>query len=55
MKLSAPKNITWFIAVALAAIALVVFLAKLASATIAFWLAFASAALLVLATFLKGL
>jgi hypothetical protein len=56
MKLSPPKQITWFIALALAVIGLLGFTNTLAAATpYAFWLAFAAAALLLLASIVKGL
>ncbi len=56
MKLSPPKQITWFIALALAVLALLGsggFIAPLAA--YAFWLAMLSAALLLIATIVKGL
>jgi len=56
MRLSAPKNISWFVAVILGVIALI---GELGSGAIfgieAFWFAFVGLVLLVLATFLKGL
>jgi len=55
MKLSAPKKLVWIISLVLAVAALVVFLAKLASVTVAFWLALAAACLLLLATLLTNL
>ncbi|MBO4219190.1 MAG: hypothetical protein IKX74_07990 [Erysipelotrichaceae bacterium] len=55
MKLSPPKKVTWIIAVILAVAALVIKLAGLASVAVAFWVAFAAAVLLALATFLTGL
>ena len=55
MKLSAPKQVTWIVAVVLAVLALLVKFAGFASLTVAFWLALASAVLLVLATFFAGL
>ena len=55
MKLNAPKNVTWIIAVVLAVLALVVKFAGFASLSVAFWLAFASAALLACASFFAGL
>lgn len=56
MKLSAPKQVTWWIAVVLALLGLLGFLGVIASlAGYAFWLAFAAAVLLVLGTFFKDL
>jgi hypothetical protein len=56
MKLSAPKQITWFIALALAVLALLGYLDIIKPLTqYAFWLALISAALLLLATLLKEL
>ena len=56
MKLSAPKNITWFIALALAVLGLLGY-AKVISALTPydFWLALIAAAIMLLATFVKGL
>jgi hypothetical protein len=57
MKLSPPKNITWFVALALAVLALLGHL----TTTVAiltkydFWLAIVAAVLLLLASLLKGL
>jgi hypothetical protein len=56
MKLSAPKQITWFIALALAVLALLGQTDILAPLTpYSFWLALIAAALLLLATIVKGL
>jgi len=56
MKLSPPKNITWFVALALAVLALLGKLGVIAAlSTYAFWLALVAAALMLLATFVKGL
>ncbi len=56
MKLSAPKQITWFIALALAVIALLGQTGVVAALTpYSFWLALIAAALLLLATIVKGL
>ena len=56
MKLSAPKQITWFIALALAVIALLGQTKVIAALTpYSFWLALIAAALMLLATIVKGL
>ena len=55
MKLNAPKQVTWIIGIVLAVAALVVKFAGLASADVAFWLAFVSAALMLCASFFAGL
>jgi len=56
MKLSPPKNITWFIALALAVLALLGHTGTIvALAKYDFWLAIVSAALLLIATLVKGL
>lgn len=56
MKLSPPKQITWFIALALAVLALLGQTGTIAAlATYDFWLAIASAALMLIATLVKGL
>lgn len=56
MKLSRPKNITWFIALALAVLGLLAFTGVIgALSAYAFWLALAAAVLLLLATLLKDL
>ena len=56
MRLSAPKNITWIVALILALLALLGFTGTIAALTsFAFWLAFIAAALLLLATFIKDL
>ena len=55
MKLNAPKNVTWIIAAVLAVLALVVKFAGFASLSVAFWLALASAVLLLCASFFAGL
>ena len=56
MKLSPPKQITWFVAFALAIIALLGFTNTIAAVSpYAFWLALISAALMLIATLVKGL
>jgi hypothetical protein len=56
MKLSPPKQITWFIALALAVLALLGQTGTIAAlSTYAFWLALISAALMLIATIVKGL
>jgi len=56
MKLSPPKQITWFVALALAVLALLGQTGTIAALTqYSFWLAIIAAALLILATMLKGL
>jgi hypothetical protein len=56
MKLSAPKNITWFVALALAVLALLGQFGVIAALDqYKFWLALVAAALMLLATFVKGL
>jgi hypothetical protein len=56
MKLSPPKMITWFIALALAVLALLGNTGTIAAlSTYAFWLALVSAALMLLATIVRGL
>jgi len=56
MKLSAPKNITWFVALALAVLGLLGKLGVIAAlAKYDFWLALIAAALMLVATFVKGL
>jgi hypothetical protein len=56
MKLSSPKQVTWFIALALAVLALLGQTGTVAAvASYAFWLALISAGLLLLATIVKGL
>ncbi len=55
MKLNAPKNVTWIVAAVLAVLALVVKFAGFASVSVAFWLALASAVLLLCASFFAGL
>ena len=54
MKLNAPKKANWIIAVVLAVLALVAYFTGLGGGAVAFWLAFASAALLIVTTFLAG-
>jgi len=56
MKLSPPKQVTWFVALALAVLALLGHTNTLAAATpYAFWLALIAAALLLIASIVKGL
>ena len=56
MKLSPPKQITWFIALALAVLALLGHAGVIAAlATYDFWLALVAAGLLLLATLVKDL
>jgi hypothetical protein len=56
MKPSAPKQITWFVALALAVLALLGQTGTIAALTpYAFWLALIAAALLLLATIVRGL
>ena len=56
MKLSAPKQITWFVALALAVLALLGQTSTIAALTPDdFWFALISAALLLLATIVKDL
>ena len=56
MKLSPPKQITWFVALALAVLALLGQTGTIAAlSTYSFWLALVAAALMLLATIVKGL
>jgi len=56
MKLSPPKNFTWFVALVLAVLAVLGHQGVItALAKYDFWLALVAAALLLLATLLKGL
>ena len=56
MKLSPPKQITWFIALALAVLALLGKTSIIAAlAPYAFWLALIAAGLMLLATLIKSL
>jgi hypothetical protein len=56
MKLSAPKNITWIIALVLAVLGLIGFLVTVPFlTTFAFWFEFVAAVLLLLATWMEGL
>ncbi len=56
MKLTPPKNITWFVALALLVLALLGFTNTISALTpYDFWLAFASAALLLIACLVRGL
>jgi hypothetical protein len=56
MKLTPPKQITWFIALALAVLALLGHASVIAAlAPYAFWLALVAAGLLLLATLIKDL
>ncbi|MCJ7695267.1 MAG: hypothetical protein WA997_13220 [Anaerolineales bacterium] len=56
MRLSPPKQITWFVALALAVLALLGQTSIVGALTpYSFWLALIAAALLLLATIVKGL
>ena len=56
MKLSAPKQVTWIIAVVAGALGFIgTYVAIPVVSGIAFWLIFGAFVLLALATFLKGL
>ena len=56
MKLSPPKNITWFIALALLVLALLGYAKTITALTpYDFWLAVAAAGLMLLATIVRGL
>jgi hypothetical protein len=56
MKLSAPKQITWLVAVVLIVIGLIAQLVTIPFlSTIAFWIVFVAAVLLAVATFISGL
>ena len=55
MKLNAPKQVTWIIAVILVVLAIVVKFSSLASLTVGFWLAVASAVILAAGSFFSGL
>ena len=56
MKLSPPKQVTWFIALALAVFALLGFTGVVSQlGEYSFWLALIAAALLLLATIVRGL
>ena len=56
MKLSPPQKVTWFVALALAVLALLGHTGTIAAFTqYSFWLALIAAALLLLATIVKGL
>ncbi len=56
MKLSAPKQITWWVALVLAVVGLVAQLGVISAiATYAFWIVFVAAVLLLLATYFPGL
>jgi hypothetical protein len=56
MKLSAPKQVTWFIALALAVLALLGQTSAVSALSpYSFWLALIAAALMLLATMVKGL
>lgn len=56
MKLSPPKNITWFVALILAVLALLGNSGTIAALSpYAFWLALVAAALMLLATIVRGL
>jgi L-asparagine transporter-like permease len=56
MKLSPPKQVTWYVALVLAVLALLGQIGTVAAlGTYSFWLALIAAALLLLATIVKGL
>ena len=56
MKLSAPKNVTWWIAVVLGVLGFLGnFMAGTAIAGLSFWLLFLGFAILAVATFVEGL
>jgi hypothetical protein len=56
MRLSPPKQVTWFVALALAVLALLGHTNTIAAASpYAFWLALIAAALLLIATIVRGL
>jgi hypothetical protein len=56
MKLSAPKQITWWIAVVVGVVGIVAYLVTIpVLSAIAFWLVAAALILLVLGTYLTGL
>lgn len=56
MKLSSPKQVTWYVALVLAVLALVGQFKIVAALTpYSFWLAFIAAALLLVATMVEGL
>ncbi len=55
MKLSAPRKINWIVAAVLAVLACLVKLTGMASADVAFWLAFISATLMLVTTFFSGM
>jgi hypothetical protein len=55
MNISSPKQVTWFIALALAVLALLGQISTNALTPYAFWLALIAAALLLIATIVKGL
>jgi len=56
MRLSPPRQVTWFIALALAVLALLGYTKVIAALTpYAFWLALIAAALLLIATMVDGL
>ncbi|MGB8984006.1 MAG: hypothetical protein WCC12_19205 [Anaerolineales bacterium] len=55
MKLSAPKQITWIIAVVLGVLGLLGYFGLPVVGAFAFWLAFLGFAVLAVATFVQGL
>ena len=55
MKLSAPKQITWIIAVILGVLGLLGSFDMLGMGSLAFWLTFLGFAILAVATFIEGL
>jgi hypothetical protein len=56
MKLSPPKQVTWFVALALAVLGLLGYTHTIAALTpYAFWLALIAAALMLIATITRGL
>jgi len=56
MKLSAPRQITWWIALVLAVVGLIASLVTIPVLSgLAFWIVFVAAALLLVASFIPGL
>ena len=55
MNLSAPKNLTWIVAVVIGVLGLLAQLTGMTSETIAFWLVFLGFAVLAVATYIDGI